>query len=81
MPFTVLSRHAGLERRVFVDNQVSTQLSAQEIVFPTKSNAEFKALPAAGQAAMGQYAGQQMTTGAQAKGFYRPFLSSGFISA
>src|SRR5215469_16308665 len=30
----------------FVDNQVSTQLSAQKIVFPTTSNPEFKALPA-----------------------------------
>lgn len=42
----------------FVDNQVSTQLSAQKIVFPTTSNPEFKALPAADAAAMRQYAGQ-----------------------
>ena len=51
----------------FVDNQVSTQLAAQKIVFPVKTNAEFKALPPADAAAMGQYAGQTMTTGAQAK--------------
>jgi len=59
----------------FVDNQVSTQLSAQKIVFPTKTNAEFKALPAADAAAMGQYAGQMMTTGAQAKVYADNFIA------
>jgi hypothetical protein len=59
----------------FVDNQVSTQLSAQKIVFPAKSNPEFKALPAADAAAMGQYAGQQMTTGAQAKVYADNFIA------
>ena len=58
----------------FVDNQVSTQLSAQKIVFPAKSNPEFKALPAADAAAMGQYAGQTMTTGAQAKVYADNFI-------
>lgn len=59
----------------FVDNQVSTQLSAQKIVFPTTSNPEFKALPAADAAAMGQYAGQTMTTGAQAKVYADNFIA------
>ena len=59
----------------FVDNQVSTELSAQKIVFPTTSNAEFKALPAADAAAMGQYAGQVMTTGAQAKVYADNFIA------
>jgi hypothetical protein len=58
----------------FVDNQVSTQLSAQKIVFPTTSNPEFKALPPADAAAMGQYAGQTMTTGAQAKVYADNFI-------
>ena len=58
----------------FVDNQVSTQLSAQKIVFPIKANPEFKALPPADAAAMGQYAGQPMTTGAQAKGYADNFI-------
>ena len=58
----------------FVDNQVSTQLSAQKIVFPTTSSPEFKALPAADAAAMGQYAGQTMTTGAQAKVYADNFI-------
>jgi len=59
----------------FVDNQVSTQLSAQKIVFPTRSNPEFKALPPADAAAMGQYAGQPMTTGAQAKVYADNFIA------
>jgi len=59
----------------FVDNQVSSQLAAQKIVFPTKSNPEFKALPAADAAAMGQYAGQALTTGAQAKVYADNFIA------
>jgi hypothetical protein len=59
----------------FVDNQVSTQLSAQKIVFPTRANPEFKALPPADAAAMGQYAGQTMTTGAQAKVYADNFIA------
>ena len=59
----------------FVDNQVSTQLTAQKIVFPVKSNPEFKALPPADAAAMGQYAGQQMTTGAQAEVYADNFIA------
>lgn len=59
----------------FVDNQVTTQLTAQKIVFPAKTNAEFKALPPADAAAMGQYAGQTMTTGAQAKVYADNFIA------
>ena len=59
----------------FVDNQVSTQLSAQKIVFPAKGNPELKALPPADAAAMGQYAGQMMTTGAQAKVYADNFIA------
>ena len=58
----------------FVDSQVSTQLVAQKIVFPSRSNPEFRALPPADAAAMGQYAGQTMTTGAQAKVYADNFI-------
>jgi hypothetical protein len=51
----------------FTANEVTSQLSSQKIEFPTTSSASFKALPKADQAAMAPYAGQQMTTGAQAK--------------
>jgi hypothetical protein len=59
----------------FVDNQVSTQLTAQKIVFPATSNPEFKALPPADAAAMGAYAGQMMTTGAQAQVYADNFIA------
>ncbi len=59
----------------FVDSQVSTQLAAQKIVFPARGNPEFKALPPADAAAMGQYAGQTMTTGAQAKVYADNFIA------
>jgi hypothetical protein len=59
----------------FVDHQVSAQLTAQKIVFPAKSNPEFKALPPADAAAMGQYAGQTMTTGAQARVYADNFIA------
>ena len=59
----------------FASSQVHDQLAAQKIVFPTKSNAEFKALPAADRAAMGAYAGQPLTTGAQAKTYADHFIA------
>jgi hypothetical protein len=59
----------------FANSQVHDQLAAQKIVFPARSNAEFKALPAADQAAMGAYAGQPMTTGAQAKTYADHFIA------
>jgi len=59
----------------YANNQVNSQLSAQKIVFPTTSNPEFKALPKADQAAMAPYAGQLMTTGAQAKVYADNFIA------
>jgi len=59
----------------FANSQVHDQLVAQKIVFPAKSNPEFKALPAADQAAMGAYAGQTLTTGAQAQTYANHFIA------
>jgi hypothetical protein len=59
----------------FVNNQVTTQLSEQMITFPAASSAEIKALPAADAAAMTQYAGQQLTTGAQAETYANHFIA------
>jgi hypothetical protein len=58
----------------YANNQVTSQLSAQKTVFPTTSNPEFKALPKADAAAMGQYAGQLMTNGAQAQTYANHFI-------
>jgi len=60
---------------VFTNNEVHSQLAAQQIVFPTKTNAEFKALPPADQAAMAPYAGQLMTNGAQAYAYANHFIA------
>jgi len=56
-------------------SQVNSQLSAQKIYFPAVTNPEFKALPAADQAAMRPYAGQLMTTGAQAQAYADHFIA------
>ncbi len=53
---------------------MTQQLTGQSITFPTTSNAEFQALPAANKAAMAVYAGQNMTTGAQAEVYANDFL-------
>ena len=58
----------------YANNQVASQLSAQKIVFPTTSSPEFKILPAANRAQMAKYAGQDMTTGAQAETYANYFI-------
>jgi hypothetical protein len=58
----------------YANNQVSSQLSAQQIVFPTTSSPEFKILPAANRVEMGKYAGQLMANGAQAETYANYFI-------
>jgi hypothetical protein len=59
----------------FVNNQVHNQLAAQKIVFPAAGSPEITALPPADAAAMKQYAGQLMTTGAQAQTYADHFIA------
>jgi hypothetical protein len=59
----------------FVSGQVHNQLAAQKIVFPAAGNPELKALPKADATAMGAYAGQLMTTGAQAQTYADHFIA------
>ena len=59
----------------FVTNEVHSQLAAQKIVFPANGSPELKALPASDAAAMSQYAGQLMTTGAQAQTYADHFIA------
>ena len=59
----------------FVSDQVHTQLAAQKIYFPPASSGAIKALPAADAKAMTTYAGQQMTTGAQAQTYADHFIA------
>jgi len=58
-----------------VSTDVHTQLAAQKIVFPAAHSPEIKALPAADAAAMTAYAGQTMTTGAQAQAYADHFIA------
>jgi hypothetical protein len=59
----------------FATNQVQTQLAAQKISFPAANNAAITALPAADAAAMRVYAGQELTTGAQAETYADHFIA------
>jgi hypothetical protein len=59
----------------FVGDQVHTQLAAQKIYFPPASSGAIKALPAADAKAMTAYAGQQMTSGAQAQTYADHFIA------
>jgi hypothetical protein len=58
----------------FVNGTVHDQLAAQKITFPAQDSAAIKALPAGDATAMKQYAGQQMTTGAQAETYADHFI-------
>ena len=58
-----------------VTTDVHNQLAAQKIVFPTASSPEIKALPASDATAMKAYAGQMMTTGAQAQTYADHFIA------
>jgi hypothetical protein len=57
----------------FIGNEVHNQLAAQKIVFPANNSPAIKAPEFA---AMHQYAGQQMTTGAQAEVYADHFIAN-----
>ena len=59
----------------FVNDQVTQQLTEQQITFPPADSAAIKALPPDDAAAMKVYAGQLMTTGAQAKTYADHFIA------
>jgi hypothetical protein len=58
-----------------VNTDVHNQLAAQKIVFPAAGSPEIKALPASDATAMKAYAGQTMTTGAQAETYADHFIA------
>jgi hypothetical protein len=58
--------------QVFVNHQVHNQLAAQKIFFPPKGS---PAIAGAQFAAMRKYAGQQLTTGAQAETYANHFIA------
>jgi hypothetical protein len=58
----------------FIGDQVNTQLSEQHITMPTNETG-LTALPKADQAALAKYAGQQLTTGPQAKAYANHYIA------
>jgi len=59
----------------FIHNQITTELTAQQIYFPAANSAAVTSLPNAGdQTAMNQYGGQQLTTGEQARVYANSFI-------
>lgn len=58
----------------FVNGMIHDQLAAQKIFFPAADSAAIKALPASDAAEMKRYAGQQLTTGDQAKVYANNFI-------
>ena len=63
----------GLWAHNFIDNQVKTQLSQQQIIFPAAGSAAIS--DPAIKPYMTKYAGQQMTTGAQAETYADHFIA------
>jgi hypothetical protein len=59
----------------FASGQVHDNLAAQQIYFPAAGSPAITALPSADAAAMTVYAGQQMTTGAQAETYANHFIA------
>jgi hypothetical protein len=60
----------------YINNEVTTQLSAQKIVFPAANSA---AVAAPEFQAMRQYGGEQLTTGAQAEVYADHFIANHLI--
>src|SRR5215475_3974886 len=58
-----------------VSTDVHNQLAAQKIAFPAAGSPQIKALPAADATAMRAYAGQTMTSGAQAQTYADHFIA------
>jgi hypothetical protein len=57
---------------VFIDNQIHSQLASQKIFFPPKGS---PAIAGPQFAAMQKYAGQELTTGAQAQTYANHFIA------
>lgn len=60
----------------FASDMVRDQLSAQKIYFPEQESEAFKALSSEDQAEVGRFAGQQLTTGEQAKVYANNYIGA-----
>jgi hypothetical protein len=60
----------------FASDMVRDQLSAQKIYFPEQESEAFKALSSEDQVEIGRFAGQQLTTGEQAKVYANNYIGA-----
>ena len=60
----------------FIHSQVHDQLAAQKITFPAAGSPALASLPAKDQRAVSKYAGQSLTTGAQARVFADNYIAA-----
>ena len=60
----------------FATDMVTSQLSAQKIFFPAKDSPALAALPEVDRTEMSKYAGQQLTTGEQARVYADHFIGA-----
>lgn len=60
----------------FASGMVTDQLSAQRIYFPERDSEAFKGLSSEDQAEVGRFAGQQLTTGEQAKVYANNYIGA-----
>src|SRR6202521_70549 len=59
----------------FIHNQISTDLTAQQIYFPAANSPAIAVLPAADATATNVSAGQQLTSGEQARLYAHSFIA------
>lgn len=72
----VLMSAALLWGHGFIHQQVVDQLSEQRIAFPEVGSKALNALPSEDKAAVSEYAGQALTTGAQAKVYANNYIDA-----
>jgi hypothetical protein len=58
----------------FIHNQITTELTTQQIYFPAADSKSVASLPTADGRAMSLYGGQQLTTGEQARVYANSFI-------
>lgn len=60
----------------FIHTEVTEQLSSQKITFPAAGSEQINALPETDKTAVSKYAGQTLTTGAQAEAYANHYINA-----
>lgn len=72
----ILVSGAAFFAHQFIHSQVTSQLSNQKITFPEAGSNQLAALSSTDQEAVAKYAGQQLTTGVQARVFADNYIAA-----